>query len=134
MAEKTSEKSGSHTRPKRPQEVEDFETQRSDIDDPVEDIDYYPPQQEPSSSEEERSGDEDPTPQSTEASQGHKRLHGETYKLLFRLKHCHSSSPRCLTQQVESDGSNDDPEEPTPGTSFQGQPKQGRGVRWRAAQ
>ncbi|KAK2858279.1 hypothetical protein Q7C36_006198 [Tachysurus vachellii] len=37
-------------------------------------------------------------------------------------------------ERVESDGLNNDPEEPTPGPSFQGQPKQGRGVRWRAAQ
>ncbi len=34
----------------------------SDIDDPVGDADYHPPQQEPSSSEEESSGNEDPIP------------------------------------------------------------------------
>ncbi|XP_042613224.1 uncharacterized protein LOC122145142 [Cyprinus carpio] len=56
-------------------EVEDL----SDIDNPVEDVDYHPPQQEPSSSEEESSGDEDPTPQSTKASRGRKRLRGVTY-------------------------------------------------------
>ncbi|KAF7688465.1 hypothetical protein HF521_013272 [Silurus meridionalis] len=38
-------------------EVEDL----FDIDDPIEDVDYYPSQQEPSRSEEESSGDEDPT-------------------------------------------------------------------------
>ncbi|KAA0708801.1 hypothetical protein E1301_Tti018051 [Triplophysa tibetana] len=42
-------------------EVEDL----SDIDDPVEDVDYPPPQQEPISREEESSGVEDPIPQSS---------------------------------------------------------------------
>lgn len=102
-------------------EVEDL----SDIDDPVEDVDYHPPQQEPSSSEEESSGDEDPTPQSTEASRGRKRLRGETYG--YRSDHSIAilRTPRRQTQQLESDGSNDDPEEPTPGPSFQRQPMQG---------
>uniref|UniRef100_A0A8C1ND68 Si:ch211-255f4.7 n=1 Tax=Cyprinus carpio TaxID=7962 RepID=A0A8C1ND68_CYPCA len=151
MAANTSEKSGSHTRPKRPQgriplskalelvlesiagdnsEVEDL----SDIDDPVEDVDYHPPQQEPSSSEEESSGDEDPTPQSTEASRGRKRLRGETYGYRSDRSIAILRTPRRQTQQLESDGSNDDHEEPTPGPSFQRQPMQGRGVRWRAAQ
>lgn len=103
----------------------------SDIDDPVEDVDYHPPQQEPSSSEEESSGDEDPTPQSTEASRGRKRLRGETYG--YRSDHSIAilRTPRRQTQQLESDGSNDDPEEPTPGPSFPRQPMQGC---WRAAQ
>ncbi|KAA0721343.1 hypothetical protein E1301_Tti019757 [Triplophysa tibetana] len=43
-------------------EVEDM----SYIDDPVEDVDYHPPQQEPISSEEESSGHEDPIPLSVE--------------------------------------------------------------------
>ncbi|KAK7156623.1 hypothetical protein R3I94_006617 [Phoxinus phoxinus] len=88
MAANAGDMSRSHSRPKRPQErfslsktlelvldsisgdnseVEDL----SDNDEPVDDIDYHPPQKEPSSSEEESSGDEDPIPQ---ASRGRKRL------------------------------------------------------------
>lgn len=105
-------------------EVEDL----SDNDEPVDDVDFHPPQQEPSSSEEESSGDEDPIPQAT---RGRKRLRAETCRsdrstVVLR-------TPRRRIQQVESDGSNEDPEEPTPGPSFEGQPKQGRGVHWKAA-
>ncbi|KAF7698232.1 hypothetical protein HF521_004742, partial [Silurus meridionalis] len=108
-------------------EVEDL----SDIDDPIEDVNYYPPQQEPSRSEEKSSGDEDPTSQSTVASQGRKCLCGETC-CCPEHGNAISHTPRHRTQWV--DGSNNDPKKPTPGLSFQGQPKQGRGVRWRAAQ
>lgn len=68
----------------------------------------------------------------TEASRGRERLHGKIYGYRSDPSIGILRTPRRRTQQV--DGSNDDPEEPTPGPSFRGQPKQGRGVRWRAAQ
>ncbi|KAI7790921.1 putative piggyBac transposable element-derived protein 3-like [Triplophysa rosa] len=74
------------------------------------DVDYHPPQQEPISSEEESSGDEDPIPQS---SRGHRST---------------------ATIRTPRHGPNDDTEDSTPGPSFQEQPKEGQGVRWRAAQ
>ena len=50
----------------------------SDNDDPILDANYQPPPQEQSSSEDEddSSDDEDPIPQPTEHSRGHKRLCG----------------------------------------------------------
>ncbi|KAK3512712.1 hypothetical protein QTP70_023146 [Hemibagrus guttatus] len=75
-------------------EVEDL----SDIDDPVEDVDYHPPQQELSSNEEESSGDEDPIPQSTEASRGRKCLRGETCGYHSDRSIAISRTPRRRTQ------------------------------------
>ena len=93
-------------------EVEDL----SDIDDPVWDADYQPPPQEPSSSE-----DEDPIPQPTEPSRGHKRCCGENKGYRSDRDITRSRTPRRhrQTQQVEADDSNDGPEEPTPGPTHQ---------------
>lgn len=105
-------------------EVEDL----SDIDDPVEDADYQPPPKELNSSEEDDSGDEDPIPQPSEPSRGRKRYCGENEEA-----ECSATRKRRRqTQQVEVDGSNDGPEEPTPGPRRQGQSKNGRGMRWTA--
>ena len=105
-------------------EVEDS----SDIDDPVWDADYQSPPQEPSSSE-----DEDPIPLHTEPSRGRKRCRGEN-DYCSDLDLTRSCTPRQLrqTQQIEADGSNDGPEEPTTGPSHQGQSKKGLGIHWRA--
>ncbi|XP_047430615.1 piggyBac transposable element-derived protein 3-like isoform X2 [Mugil cephalus] len=106
----------------------------SDVDDAAEYADYRPRREEPSTTEEESSGNEDPVPQPTEASRGRKRLRCETDGYLSDCSTSNSRTPGHWTQQIESDDSNDDDEEPTPGPSFQGQPKHGHGLCWRAAE
>ncbi|KAJ8277155.1 hypothetical protein GJAV_G00072040 [Gymnothorax javanicus] len=154
MAASASESSSGHFKPKHRQEH--FSLQRalellnlidgdksdlenlSDNDDAILDADYQPPPREQSSSEDDSSGDEDLIPQPTEYSRGRKRLRGDNndsgtgtgsdYDV------ARSHTPRRLrqTQQIEADGSNDGPEEPTPGPSPHGQSNKGRGMRWRA--
>uniref|UniRef100_A0A671XXE1 Si:ch211-255f4.7 n=1 Tax=Sparus aurata TaxID=8175 RepID=A0A671XXE1_SPAAU len=88
--------------------------------------DYQPPPQEPSSSE-----DENRIPQPTEPSRGRKRRRGENRSDRDLTRPC-TLRRRCQTQQVEADGSNDGPEESTPGPSHQEQSKKGREMHWRA--
>ncbi|XP_071329190.1 piggyBac transposable element-derived protein 1 [Trachinotus anak] len=116
----------------------------SDNDDPILDENYQPSPQEQSSSEDEGdiSDDDDPIPEPTKHSRGRKRHHSADNGSLTGTESTgtgigSSRTPRRQTQTIESDRSEDDLEEQTPGPSQtkkkkKGESKQGRGIRWKA--
>ncbi|XP_061836200.1 piggyBac transposable element-derived protein 3 [Nerophis lumbriciformis] len=102
-----------------------------DNDDPILDENYQPSAQEESSSD-----DEDPIPEPTEHSRGHKRCRGaDNGTESPGTGSSHTPRRRCRTGPTDHE--EDDSEEPTPGPSQtkenkKGESKQGRGIRWKA--